>query len=363
MGQESIDIKSVITTSSNLRRGRMASDLQKKHVLVTGGAGYIGSHTCVQLLDAGFSVVIYDNLCNSMISTINRIEAIAGKSVEFVNGDIRDRETLRRTLEDNSFESVLHFAGLKAVGESEKEPLKYYDNNVTGSITLFEEMQRANISKLVFSSSATVYGNPGYAQYREDTPLSPFNAYGQTKFMVEHILKDLKKSRPEWSIALLRYFNPVGAHQSGKIGESPLGTPNNLMPFITQVAVGKRSHLSIFGNDYPTPDGTGLRDYIHVDDLAAGHLAALHKIHQEPSLITVNLGTGRPYSVLELVAAFEKASGKKIPYEIVKRRPGDLAEYYADPSLAKTLLGWQANLNLDRICADSWRWQKNNPEG
>lgn len=336
----------------------------KKKILVTGGAGYIGSHTVVQLLEAGFSVVIFDNLFNSSRVVIDRIFALTGKQVDFVEGDIRDRMSLRHTLENHSISAVIHFAGLKAVGESEAEPLKYYDNNVSGSVVLFEEMMRARVHTLVFSSSATVYGDPGYSQYREDTPLAPINVYGKTKLIVEDILRDLKKAQPAWRIALLRYFNPVGAHVSGLIGEDPAGIPNNLMPFIAQVAVGIRQKLSVFGGDYPTPDGTGLRDYIHVEDLAAGHLAALNKLSdREASLVTVNLGTGRPYSVLEMVGAFEKASGKPVPVEIVGRRAGDLSEYYADPTLANHLLGWEAKLGIDKMCEDTWRWQLNNPNG
>ena len=257
----------------------------------------------------------------------------------------------------------MHFAGLKAVSESQDEPLKYFDNNVLGSIVLFEEMMNAGISKLIFSSSATVYGDPGCVCYTETTPLKPINVYGQTKLMVEDILRDIKRANPQWQIALLRYFNPVGAHESGRIGESPFGTPNNLMPFISQVAVGKREKLMVYGNDYPTPDGTGLRDYIHVDDLAAGHLAALNALSKDNSLITVNLGTGKPNSVLEMISAFEKASRVTIPYEIIGRRSGDLPEYYADAHLAKQILNWEAKLGIDRMCADTWRWQKNNPNG
>jgi UDP-glucose 4-epimerase len=335
-----------------------------KKILVTGGAGYIGSHTVVQLLKAGFSVVVFDNLSNSSRVVIDRIFTLTGKQVDFVEGDIRDRMSLRHSLQDRSISAVIHFAGLKAVGESEAQPLKYYDNNVSGSVILFEEMMRAGVHTLVFSSSATVYGDPGYSQYRENTPVAPINVYGKTKLMVEDILRDLKKAQPSWRIALLRYFNPVGAHVSGLIGEDPAGIPNNLMPYIAQVAVRKRQKLSVFGGDYPTPDGTGLRDYIHVEDLAAGHLAALHKLSEhETSLITVNLGTGRPYSVLEMVSAFEKAAGKPVPFEMVERRPGDLAEYYADPTLAKQLLGWEAKLGIDKMCEDSWRWQLNNPSG
>lgn len=332
-------------------------------ILVTGGTGYIGAHTVVQLLNSGFSVVVFDNLCNSSRIVINCIQKITGKQLCFVKGDIRDRHILRSTLQVHSVNAVIHFAGLKAVGESETEPLKYYDNNVSGSVILFEEMARAGIHTVIFSSSATVYGEPGYAKYREDTPLAPVNVYGRTKLMIENILRDLKKAQPQWRIALLRYFNPVGAHHSGLIGEDPSGIPNNLMPFVAQVAVGKRKSLYVFGNDYPTPDGTGLRDYIHVEDLASGHVAALKVLDQNTSLITVNLGTGRPYSVLEMVVAFEKASDRKIPYQIASRRAGDIAEYYADPKLAYEILGWKATLDIDRMCRDTWRWQRNNPEG
>ncbi len=333
-------------------------------ILVTGGAGYIGSHTVLQLLEAGFSVVVLDNFSNSSRSVIDRIIGIAGKHLEFVEGDIRDRSTIRNTFQKHSISAVIHFAGFKAVGESEAEPLKYYDNNVLGSVMLFEEMVSAGVQTVVFSSSATVYGDPGYSQYREDTPLAPVNVYGRTKFMVEEILRDIKKAQPSWRIALLRYFNPVGAHASGLIGEDPAGPPNNLMPYIAQVAVGKRPRLSVFGGDYPTADGTGLRDYIHVEDLAAGHLAALHTLRDgNSSLITANLGTGRPYSVLELIRAFEKASGKSVPYKIVGRRAGDLAEYFADPSMAMRIMNWEAQLDLDRMCEDTWRWQIRNPNG
>ncbi len=332
-------------------------------VLVTGGTGYIGSHTVVKLLSAGMEVLVLDNLSNSSKEVVGRIEKLSGKSLQFFEGDIRDRALLRSIFERHSCNSVIHFAGLKAVGESEEQPLKYFDNNVAGSIVLFEEMIRARIHTLIFSSSATVYGDPGYACYQESTPLSPMNTYGRTKLMVEDILRDLKKANPEMQIALLRYFNPVGAHESGDIGEHPFGVPNNLMPFISQVAVGTREKLMIYGGDYSTPDGTGLRDYIHVEDLGAGHLAALHSLSENNSLITVNLGTGHPYSVLDMVHAFEKASGKKIPYEIIGRRPGDLPEYYADPALAKKVLGWEAKLGIDRMCADTWRWQQQNPQG
>ena len=333
-----------------------------KKILVTGGAGYIGSHTVVQLLNSGKDIVILDNLSNSSLGVVKRIEDLAGKAVEFIEGDIRDRALVRATFEQHTFDSVIHFAGLKAVGESEAFPLRYFDNNVSGSIVLFEEMMRANVNQLIFSSSATVYGNPGSVCYTEETPLSPINVYGRTKLMVEDILRDLQKANPALRIALLRYFNPVGAHESGRIGENPFGKPNNLMPFMTQVAIGAQEKLMVYGNDYPTPDGTGLRDYIHVEDLAAGHLAALKALEQNAS-ITVNLGTGKPYSVFDMIKAFEGASGVKIPYEVVARRAGDLSEYYADPTLAKKVLRWEAQLGIDRMCADSWRWQKNNPKG
>lgn len=334
-----------------------------KKVLVTGGTGYIGSHTVVQLLAANYSVVIFDNLCNSSREVLNRIELLSGKKVDFVEGDIRDRDVLQTTFQLHSIDSVIHFAGLKAVGESQAQPLQYYDNNVNGSVILLEEMAKANIKTIVFSSSATVYGDPGYSQYKEDTPVAPINVYGRTKLMVEDIIKDLKNSDASWRAALLRYFNPVGAHASGKMGENPSGIPNNLMPFVAQVAVGKREKLSVYGNDYNTPDGTGKRDYIHVEDLAAGHLAALKVLENQSELLTLNLGTGKPNSVLEMIHAFEKASGKKINYEIVARRSGDLAEYYADPTLAEKILGWQAQLGIDRMCEDTWRWQMNNPSG
>ncbi len=337
--------------------------LLNQTILVTGGVGYIGSHTVVQLLGAGYKVVVLDNLCNSKREVVNRIERITGKRPEFVMGDIRDHELLRSVFAAHKIDAVIHFAGLKAVGESVAEPLKYYDNNVSGSVVLFEEMARAGVKTLVFSSSATVYGDPGVVQYTEDLPLKPVNVYGRTKLMVEDVLRDLKHADPAWRIALLRYFNPVGAHDSGMIGEDPCGIPNNLMPFVAQVAIGKRQKLAVFGNDYPTPDGTGKRDYIHVDDLAAGHLAALNALNQSAETLTVNLGTGRPYSVLEMVEAFAAASGKPVPYEIAPRRAGDLAEYYAEPTLAKALLGWEARHGIERMCADNWRWQSMNPLG
>jgi UDP-glucose 4-epimerase len=334
-------------------------------VLVTGGAGYIGSHTTVQLLEAGFDVVVLDNLSNSHQTSLERVKQITGREVTFVQADVRDRAALRDVFASFPVTSVIHFAALKAVGESQSQPLRYYDNNISGSLCLFEEMQRAGVWSVVFSSSATVYGDQGTGQYREDAPLSPMSVYGRTKRMVEDILRDLVASDPRWQVALLRYFNPVGAHPSGLIGEDPNGIPNNLMPFIAQVAVGKREKLSVFGNDYPTPDGTGLRDYIHVQDLAAGHLAALNALEQKTfdTPLTVNLGTGQPYSVLEMVNAFAAAAGKFVPYEVVDRRAGDVAVCYADPGLAKELLGWQAKLGIDAMCADTWRWQQMNPDG
>lgn len=334
-----------------------------KSILVTGGIGYIGSHTVIKLIEAGFKVVILDNLSNSKREVVRRIELLTGIRPEFIVGDIRDRQCLRSVFKIYQIQSVIHFAGLKAVGESQSEPLKYYDNNVAGSLVLFEEMGRAGVKSLVFSSSATVYGDSGLVQYTEQTPVAPVNVYGRTKLMVEDMLRDLKASNSSWRIALLRYFNPVGAHVSGLMGEDPSGVPNNLMPYIAQVAVGKRPALQVFGGDYPTTDGTGKRDYIHVDDLADGHLTALNYLSKSSELLTVNLGTGRPYSVLEMIRAFENASGQAIPYEIVDRRPGDLPEYYADPSLAEQVLNWKAELGIDRMCQDTWRWQSMNPAG
>lgn len=335
----------------------------KKKILVTGGAGYIGSHTVVKLLEEGAQVMILDNLCNSKREAINRIEKITGKRPDLVIGDIRDATTIRNIFSDHQIDSVIHFAGLKAVGESEQNPLKYYENNVIGSVTLFEEMKRANVKTLVFSSSATVYGDPGVVRYDESTPLKPVNVYGRTKLVVENVLRDIKNSDPTWRVALLRYFNPVGAHVSGLIGEDPEGIPNNLMPFISQVAVGKLNELVIFGGDYPTLDGTGMRDYIHVDDLASGHYAALNHLESAGGLAVLNLGTGRANSVLEMVRAFELASNKVIRYRIASRRSGDLPEYYADASHAKDVLGWEAKFDLKRMCEDVWRWQSMNPRG
>jgi UDP-glucose 4-epimerase len=332
-------------------------------ILVTGGAGYIGSHTVVQLLEAGQEVVILDNLCNSKVEVINRIERIVGRQPHFVEGDVRSRTTLQKIFSDFSVSAVIHFAGLKSVAECSVKPLLYYDNNVSGSIVLADEMSRAKVYTLVFSSSATVYGEPVFLPYDESHPLKPINVYGHSKLIVEQIFQDLAASNPQWRIGLLRYFNPVGAHSSGQIGEDPAGIPNNLMPFVAQVAVGKREYLSIFGDDYNTVDGTGVRDYIHVDDLAAGHLAAIEYLSGHAGVLTVNLGTGKGTSVLELVNAFERASGKVIPRNIVARRPGDLPEYYAQANYAKQVLGWQAQHDITRMCVDTWRWQSQNPNG
>ena len=332
-------------------------------ILVTGGAGYIGSHTVVQLLAAGHEVLVLDNLCNANAKVMERISEITGKKAAFIEGDVRDAALLQKLFSGNAIDSVIHFAGLKSVAEGGLKPLLYYDNNVAGSVTLFEQMAKANVYSLVFSSSATVYGEPVFLPYTEAHPLSPMNVYGHTKLMVEQVLRDLANSNPAWRIALLRYFNPVGAHQSGLIGEDPSGVPNNLMPFVAQVAVGKRTKLSVFGDDYETVDGTGVRDYIHVDDLASGHLAALNYLQQHTGVLTVNLGTGKGTSVFELLYAFERASGKKIPYEIVPRRMGDLPEYYAQADYAQEVLGWKAKYDVDRMCADTWRWQSQNPNG
>ena len=327
-----------------------------KTILVTGGLGYIGSHTVVTLQASGYAVAILDNLCNSKLATLSSIEKISSQAPIFYQGDIRDRALLSNIFTSHQISGVIHFAGLKAVGESQNEPLKYYDNNVIGSITLLEEILRAKVNTFVFSSSATVYGEPGVTQYQEGMPTAPINVYGRTKLMVEEVLRDAASANPDLKIACLRYFNPVGAHSSGLIGENPVGIPNNLMPYIGQIALGALPTLKVFGNDYPTPDGTGLRDYIHVDDLAAGHILALEYLEHNPGVLTANLGTGKPYSVLEMIAAFEKVSGKKIPYELVGRRTGDLAEYYANSNLAKKVLGWQAKHGIERMCKDTWRF-------
>ena len=327
-------------------------------ILITGGTGYIGSHTVVELMAAGHEVFIIDNLCNSKASVLDRIERIAGRRPGFAQLDVRDRAGLRQLFAAHRFAAVIHFAGLKAVGESVAKPLAYYDNNVSGSVALFECAAEAGIRTIVFSSSATVYGEPASVPIREDFPLSASNPYGRSKLMIEEILRDLAPTDAGWRIALLRYFNPVGAHVSGLIGEDPNDIPNNLVPYIAQVAVGKLKELPVYGNDYPTPDGTGVRDYIHVVDLARGHLAALHALRERSGVMTVNLGTGRGYSVLEMVRAFAKASGKPVPCRIVARRPGDIAQCYADPALALAMLGWQAQLGIDAMCADTWRWQQ-----
>ena len=315
------------------------------------------------LLEAGHQVVVLDNLSNSSRESLNRVERLAGKAVAFVEGDIRDANCLDTLFSDYDIAAVIHFAGLKAVGESVAMPLSYYDCNVTGSLRLLEAMERAGVHTMVFSSSATVYGDPATVPIREDFPLSSTNPYGATKLHIEDMLRDLYRSNEKWKLALLRYFNPVGAHESGQIGEDPAGIPNNLMPYIAQVAVGKREKLGVFGGDYPTPDGTGVRDYIHVMDLAQGHLAALEALDADAGLLTVNLGTGRGYSVLEMVTAFSQASGRPVPYEIVERRPGDVASCYADPAHANAVLGWEAQRGIEKMCEDHWRWQKQNPEG
>lgn len=334
-----------------------------KNILVTGGAGYIGSHTCVELLNAGFTVTILDNFCNSKIDAVNRVQKITGKKITLIGGDVRDKACLTSIFSQHNIEAVIHFAGLKAVGESMVNPLYYYDNNVMGSLALLETMAEFNVKNIVFSSSATVYGFSDTKPIPETAPLSPFNPYGQSKRMVEQMLEDLSAADASWNIALLRYFNPVGAHSSGEIGEDPNGVPNNLMPYVSQVAVGRLDCLNVFGNDYPTVDGTGVRDYIHVVDLALGHVAALSALGGGCGLLTVNLGAGRGYSVLELVAAFERATGKKIPYKIVDRRTGDIAIYFADASYAKKALGWKTTKSLDDICRDTWNWQSKNPNG
>ncbi len=339
------------------------------NILVTGGAGYIGSHTCVELLDAGHQVVVVDNLCNSSPVAVERICEITGREPTFVEADIRDREALEDVLSGHPVNAVIHFAGLKAVGESVDEPLIYYQNNVYGTLVLCDALDQAGVRDVVFSSSATVYGDPASVPIREDFPLSATNPYGRSKLMIEEILRDLHVADSRWNVALLRYFNPVGAHSSGRIGEDPRGVPNNLMPYVSQVAAGRLETLRVFGGDYPTPDGTGVRDYIHVVDLARGHLKALEALKAERdsegsgTVLTVNLGTGRGYSVLEMVRAFEAVSGRTVPCEIVGRRAGDVAECYADPALAAELLGWKAELGLDRMCEDAWRWQSANPDG
>ncbi len=332
-------------------------------IFVTGGAGYIGSHTCVELLNAGHQVTVFDNFSNSQPEALHRVERITGKRVNLIKGDIRDLPTLQQALKTCGAQAVIHFAGLKAVGESVEQPLNYYDNNVMGTLKLLQAMQTCGVKNIVFSSSATVYGDPQRLPLTEDHPLSTTNPYGQTKLVIEHMLRDLYHSDVSWRIGILRYFNPVGAHASGLIGEDPQGTPNNLLPFIAQVAVGRREFLNVWGNDYDTPDGTGVRDYIHVVDLAHGHLAALRRLQIQPQCIAVNLGTGIGYSVLDMVRAFEKASGKPVAYKFSPRRAGDIASCFADASLAHQLLGWQSERDLATMCQDAWRWQSNYPMG
>ncbi len=333
-------------------------------ILVTGGAGYIGSHTCVELLAAGYEVLVVDNFSNSKPEALRRVEEIAGRKLgAFYRADIRDKAALREVFKAHAIDAVIHFAALKAVGESVAKPLMYYDNNIAGTVALAEVMAEAGVKSLVFSSSATVYGDPASVPIREDFPTGPTNPYGRTKWMMEFVLSDLAAADPEWRVALLRYFNPVGAHASGRIGEDPNGLPNNLMPYVSQVAVGRLPQLRVFGGDYPTPDGTGVRDYIHVVDLAVGHVAAVRRLTERQGVLTVNLGTGRGYSVIEVVKAFEKASGRPVPFEIVARRPGDVAQCYAEPGLAERELGWRAERGIDEMCADAWRWQSSNPEG
>ncbi len=332
-------------------------------ILVTGGAGYIGSHTCVELINAGEDIVVLDNFSNSKPRAIELIKELTGKEFKFYEADLLDREAVEKVFEENNIESVIHFAGFKAVGESVRKPIEYYHNNITGTLILCDVMRNHNCFRMVFSSSATVYGSPKSVPIREDFSLSTTNPYGSTKLMIEGILQDICKSDDRWSVALLRYFNPIGAHKSGKLGENPNGIPNNLMPYIQQVAVGKLPQLGVFGNDYPTPDGTGVRDYIHVVDLALGHVKAIEKIRTMTGTGIWNLGTGNGYSVLDVVKAFEKASGVEIPYQIKERRAGDIAECYADPTKALSELGWQAQRGIDEMCEDSWRFIRNNPNG
>ena len=334
-------------------------------ILVTGGAGYIGSHTCIELLEQGHEVVVVDNLCNSSKVSLERVEAITGKTVVFYEADLLDRAALEKIFDNEAIDAVIHFAGLKAVGESVAKPLEYYHNNITGTLILCDVMRGHNVKNIIFSSSATVYGDPAFVPITEDCPKGEItNPYGQTKSMLEQILTDLHTADPEWSVILLRYFNPVGAHKSGLIGEDPAGIPNNLTPYITQVAVGKLKEVGVFGDDYDTPDGTGVRDYIHVVDLAVGHVKALEKIaSSEPEVRIYNLGTGQGFSVLQMIEAFSKACGKPIPYSIKPRRLGDIAECYAEAALAKKELGWEATRGIDEMCEDSWRWQSGNPNG
>ena len=332
-------------------------------VLVTGGAGYIGSHACLELLRAGYDVCVLDNLSNSHEESLRRVCELSGKELRFQRTDLRDVEGVERVFRENRLDAVLHFAGLKAVGESVEQPLRYWDNNITGTLVLLEAMGRHRVRTLVFSSSCTVYGDPASVPIREDFPVSAVNPYGMTKLTIERILQDLYRADPAWRLSVLRYFNPVGADPSGRIGESPSGIPNNLVPYLTQVAAGRREYLSVYGNDYPTRDGTGVRDYIHVTDLALGHLSALAQLERGPGLFTYNLGTGTGYSVLEILQAFERVIGRAIPHRIVARRPGDVAEAWADPTRAREQLGWSATRGLAEMCQDAWRWQVENPEG
>lgn len=337
--------------------------MTKKTILVTGASGYIGSHTCVELLQANYSIVAIDNLCNSSQESLRRVERITGSSIPFHEADVRDRAALDRILSEYAIDACIHFAGLKAVGESVAQPLMYFENNVGGTVTLLQALGSANVKRIVFSSSATVYGDPESVPIKESARLSATNPYGRSKLMVEEIINDLGRSDKSWSAGILRYFNPVGAHESGLIGEDPRGIPNNLMPYVAQVAIGRRDKLSVFGSDYPTPDGTGVRDYIHVVDLARGHVAALNRMFSREGIFTVNLGTGQGYSVLEAVRAFEQASERPVPYELVARRPGDVASCYASPLTARELLNWRAEKNLKDMCTDLWRWQTMNPNG
>lgn len=333
-------------------------------ILVTGGAGFIGSHTCVELLEAGYEVVVVDNLYNASRKSMDRIEQITGKKPTFYEADILDREALNKIFEKEQIDSVIHFAGLKAVGESVAKPIEYYYNNIAGTLVLCDVMRKHNVKNIVFSSSATVYGDPAFIPITEECPKGKItNPYGQTKGMLEQVLEDIHVSDPEWNVILLRYFNPIGAHKSGLIGEDPKGIPNNLVPYVAQVAIGKLECLGVFGDDYDTPDGTGVRDYIHVVDLAKGHVAAIRKLEEKKGVLIYNLGTGKGYSVLDVVHAFEKACGKKIPYAVKPRRPGDIAICYADPAKAKAELGWKAENGIEEMCADSWKWQSMNPNG
>ena len=335
----------------------------KPWVLVTGGAGYIGAHTCVALLEAGYPVLVFDSLVNGSTEALARASALGGGEIAFVQGDVRDRAALDALFARYPVSAVLHLAGVKAVGESVARPLYYHEVNVAGTLTLAQAMHAAGVRTLVFSSSATVYGAPARMPIDESAPLAPNNPYGRSKRMAEDLLRDHCAAHPEWRLAILRYFNPVGAHPSGQLGEDPLGTPDNLMPFVSQVAIGRRPELAVFGNDYPTPDGTGVRDYIHVVDLARGHVAAIKKLEQKPGLFICNLGTGHGYSVLDVINAFSKACGKEIPYVIDPRRPGDIAECWCDPSKAKRELGWEAQYGIEEMCAHSWNWQSHNPDG